>query len=162
MTVDTVFTVGDWIVHNAYGIGQIKKIEKKPIHGEKIRAFRVKIKDGFYWLPLKRADNPRVRRVVTKRKLRRAIRMINRKPKKMAKNYKTRNKRIKKDLESGSIYKMARLMRDLLALRETKNWNNTEKDAFDRMTELFAREYSICHDVNIGEARAEMAEIISD
>ena len=161
MTVDAVFAVGDWIVHNAYGVGQIKKIEKKPIHGEKIRAFRVKVKDGFYWLPLKRADNPRVRRVVTKRKLNRALRMITRKPKKMAKNYKARNKRIKKDLESGSIYKMARLMRDLLALRKTKKWNNTEKDAFDRMMELFARECSVCYDMPIEDGRAKIAEVIA-
>ena len=60
MALDTSFAVGDWIVHKWYGIGQIKKIEKKPIEGEKVRVFNVAIEDGAFFVPVNDEDNPRV------------------------------------------------------------------------------------------------------
>jgi RNA polymerase-interacting CarD/CdnL/TRCF family regulator len=162
MTVDTLYSVGDWIVHNYYGVGQIKKIEKKPIHGEKVRTFRVKTKDSVYWVPVKKSDNPRIRRVVNKAKLRRAIRTIKSKPQKMNKNYKTRNARIKKVFMSGSTQKMAKLLRDLLALRHQKKFNNTEKNAVEKIKERFIREYAICYEIPQQEATIKFSEITAE
>lgn len=161
MTVDTIFAVGDWIVHNNYGVGQIKKIEEKPIHGDKVKTFRVRTKDSVYWVPVKKSDNPRIRRVVNKRKLRRAIRTIKSKPQKMNKNYRSRNKRIKEVFLSGSIQKMAKLLRDLLALSKEKNFNMTEKKAVERLQERFIREYAICYEIPQQEATTKFREIIT-
>lgn len=161
MTVEAIYSVGDWIVHNFYGVGQIKKIEERPIHGEKVRTFRVRTKDSVYWVPVKKSDNPRIRRVVNKTKLRRAIRTLKSKPQKMNKNYKTRNARIRKVFLSGSIQKMAKLLRDLLGLRHEKKFNNTEKDAVEKIQERFIREYAICYEIPQEEASARFWEIIA-
>jgi RNA polymerase-interacting CarD/CdnL/TRCF family regulator len=160
MANEAIYSVGDWIVHNTYGVGQIKKIEKKPIHGEKVRTFRVRIKNGVYWVPVKEADTPNIRRVVNKRKLRRAIRAIHSKPKEMAKNYKTRNAKIKEIFLDGSLMKMARLLRDIIALSEQKKLNMTENSAVDKITERLSREYAVCYDVPIEEARREIQKSI--
>jgi len=160
MTAEAIYSVGDWIVHNYYGVGQIKKIEERPIHGEKVRTFRVRTKDSVYWVPVLNSDNPRIRRVVDKAKLRRAIRILKSKPQKMNKNYKTRNSRIKKVFLSGSIHKMAKLLRDLLSLRHEKKFNNTEKDAVEKIQERFIREYAICYEIPQEEASARFWEII--
>jgi len=161
MTVEAIYSVGDWIVHNNYGVGQIKKIEERPIHGEKVRTFRVKTKDSIYWVPVKKSDNPRIRRVVNKTKLRRAIRTLKSKPKKMNKNYRTRNAKIKEVFLSGSLQKMAKLLRDLLALRHEKKFNNTEKDAVEKIQERFIREYAICYEIPPEEASARFRDIIA-
>lgn len=153
MTVNTLYSVGDWIVHNRYGIGQIKAIQKIPIHGEEKQTFRVKTKDAEYWVPLENADNPRIRRVVTKQKLRRAMRILRGKPEKMAKNYKVRHAKIKKVFQNGSIYKMARLLRDLLNLKNDKKLNNTEYDAVQKLIGRFEREYAVCYEVPVVQAR---------
>lgn len=160
MTLESVYDIGDWIVHNNYGIGQIKKIEKKPIHGEKTKSFRVKTKTGVYWIPLKMEENPRIRRVVNKRKLNRALRTLQSKPGKMEKNYKARNKRIKEVFINGSIHKMAKLLRDLIGLRKTKKLNNTEIDAYDKLVTRLTREYQICHETSLDNAREKILEVI--
>ncbi len=162
MATEAVFTVGDWIVHNSYGVGQIKKIEEKPIHGEKVRTFRVKTKDSVYWVPVKKSDNPRIRRVVNKAKLKRAIRTMKSKPKPMAKNYKTRNARIRSDFESGSVQKMAKLLRDLLALGKKKKFNNTEKEAVEKIQDRIIREYAVCYEIPIEEASVKFWDIVSE
>jgi RNA polymerase-interacting CarD/CdnL/TRCF family regulator len=158
MSVDLTFDIGDWVVHNYYGVGQVKRIEKKPIHGEKVRTFRVKTKDSVYWIPVKKAENPRIRRVVDKRKLRRALRILSSKPEKMAKNYKTRNSHISEVFEDGSIREFMRLLRDLYALGETKKFNTTEKNAVDKLEERVAREYAACYEMSFEQAREKLEE----
>ena len=162
MTIDTVYNIGDWIVHNSYGIGQIKKIEKRPIHGEKTSTYRVKTRNGVYWIPLNLEKNPRIRRVVNKRKLNRALRMLKAKPKEMADNYKTRNKRIHQVFIDGSIYKMSRLLRDLIGLRQGKKLNNTELDAYDKLVTRLSREYQVCHEIPLDDAHQKILDVIEE
>jgi CarD family transcriptional regulator len=162
MSSDLIYDVGDWIVHNAYGVGQIKSIEKRPVHGEKVKTFKVKTKNATYWLPVQEADNSRIRRVVNKRKLRRAMRALRSKPEEMAENYKSRNAFIREVFQDGSFLKLARLLRDVLALREHKALNMTEKDAVEKITERFAREYAVCYDVPLTDARRKINETIQE
>ncbi len=156
MSVDITFDIGDWIVHNYYGVGQIIRIEKRPIHGEKVRTFRVQTKDCVYWVPVKKAVNPRIRRVVNKRKLRRALKLLKSRPAEMAKNYKTRHARISEVFEDGSIREFTKLLRDLYGLKGTKKLNNTEKDAVDKLEERLAREYAASYETSIEEARKKL------
>lgn len=158
MSVDITFEIGDWIVHNYYGVGQIKRIEKRPIHGERVKTFRVKTKDGVYWVPVRKMENPRIRRVVNKRKLRRALRVLNSKPEEMEKNYKTRHARISNVFEDGSIREFMKLLRDLYALRETKKLNNTEREAVDKLEERLTREYAASYEISIPDARKKLRE----
>ena len=155
------FTVGDWIVHNRYGIGEIKALEERPIHGESMDCFRVKTKDATYWLPIENANNDRTRRVVNKARFKRALDALKDQPKKMAKNYRTRNARIREIIyESGSLEKMAGLLRDLLALRKSKKLNTTEKNAVDKIRERMVREWSVSRDIPVEEARTKLQKIV--
>jgi RNA polymerase-interacting CarD/CdnL/TRCF family regulator len=36
------YSTGDWVVHLYYGVGQINRIEVKPILGEDTKCFKVK------------------------------------------------------------------------------------------------------------------------
>jgi RNA polymerase-interacting CarD/CdnL/TRCF family regulator len=155
------FEVGDWIVHNWYGVGEIRKVEERPIHGEELNCYRVETKDAIYWLPVENADNDRTRRVVNKSRFQKALRALKAKPEKMAKNYRTRNAHIKEVVfESGSLIKMAGLLRDLLALRKSKKLNNTEKGAVERIRERMVREWSACKDIPVEEARTKLQTIV--
>lgn len=159
-SLDT-FEVGDWIVHNWYGVGEIKKVEERPIHGEEIDCYRVKTKDAIYWLPIENAVNDRTRRVVNKSRFRKAMKALKGKPKEMAKNYRTRNARIKEVVfESGSLIKMAGLLRDIMALRKNKKLNNTEKMAAENIRERIVREWSACKEIPVEEARGKFEKIM--
>lgn len=159
-TLET-FEVGDWIVHNHYGVGEIKKVEERPIHGEDTECFRVETSDATYWLPVDNAENARTRRVVNKARFQRALRALKGKPKEMAKNYRTRNAKIREVLyESGSLEKMAALLRDLLNLREKKKWNNTEKDAVEKIRKRMVREWSASRDIPVEEAKTKLQTIV--
>lgn len=154
------FEVGDWIVHNWYGVGEIKNVEERKIHGEKIECYRVKTKDAVYWLPIENADNDRTRRVVNKSRFKKALNTLKGKPQDMPKNYRTRYAQIKEIYESSSLVKMAALLRDLLALRKKKNLSDTEKVAVENLKERIVREWSVCRDIPVKDARTKLQQIV--
>ena len=44
---------GDWIVHQRYGVGEVRAIDKKKLAGKERKYFRVKTQKGAtYWLPI--------------------------------------------------------------------------------------------------------------
>ena len=65
------YSIGQWVVHSQYGVGQIKQIERVPLHGnmeEKEKCFTVQTKEGVFWFPVNQNDNPRVRPITSEKK----------------------------------------------------------------------------------------------
>lgn len=155
-----MYQTGDWIVHTAYGVGQIRKVEKKPIHGEVVKVFRVKTRDSIFWLPIKNADNDRIRRIAGKKKLKNALDRLGTEPEKIGKNYRSRNNHISEVFSTDSIIKKVDLLRDLLGLRKRKVWSNTENDAAMKIFNQLANEYSIVHEISTSEAQKRINALV--
>jgi RNA polymerase-interacting CarD/CdnL/TRCF family regulator len=159
---DQNYSEGDWIVHCTYGVGQIKTVEEKPIHGENVRVFRVKTQNSIYWLPVKKADNTRIRRITNKEKLAEALAQLGTEPEEMGSDYRARNDHIKEAFANGSIEKSVELLRDLMGLREIKAWSNTENDAANTIFHQLASEYSVIYEIPIEQAREEINAVICE
>ncbi len=157
---DFMFQKGDWIVHTAYGVGQIRKIEKKPIHGEMVNVFRVKTKDSVYWLPVANAGNDRIRRIADRQNLEKALKQLNAKPREIGTDYRTRNNHIAEVFSQGSIQSKVELLRDLMGLRQEKVWSNTENDAANTIFEQLSSEYSVICEVSLDEARDQLNQLV--
>ena len=62
MTSDqSVYSIGDWIVHVYYGVGQILSKENMTLEGTRQMYFRIKTENSSYLLPLTKIDLNRVR-----------------------------------------------------------------------------------------------------
>ena len=48
MEQEIQISIGEWVVHSHYGVGQIKKTELMPLHGEQTACFMVQVKDGVF------------------------------------------------------------------------------------------------------------------
>lgn len=154
------FAQGDWIVHNAYGVGQIRKIEEKPIHGEMVSVFRVKTRNSIYWLPIENVDNSRVRAISDEAKIHDALQQIEDTPHEIGSDYRARNHHISEVLQHGTLLLKVELLRDLLALRQEKVWSNTENDAANTLFDQLTSEYSVVQNVPIEAAREEINQRI--
>ena len=150
------FGKGDWIVHSAYGVGQIRMIEQKPIHGEIVSVFRVKTRNSIYWLPIENADNSRVRAIADEEKINDALLQIQDTPHEIGSDYRARNNHINEILQHGTLLSKVELLRDLLALRQEKVWSNTENDAANTLFDQLTSEYSVVQKVPIETAREEI------
>jgi RNA polymerase-interacting CarD/CdnL/TRCF family regulator len=136
------YSIGDWVVHLTYGVGQIKKIENKPIHGKSVKCFRVKTKDGAFWFPKNPDNNPRIRPISSKdtiKQVREELQIYNGDldlDRKMWKN------RIKEVYSRDNLIEISQLVRDLTILKTQRKLNQTEEKALNNFTDRLILEWS--------------------
>jgi len=156
------YAIGDWIVHLTYGVGQVKKLEKKPIGGADRLCYRVRTEDGVFWLPTDNADNERVRPVASPKRIQRALQALKRAPRKMAANFMSRRKRIKEVTFDGDLNTDLKLVRDLNARQFKKGLNATEQEAFNTIVKRFLQEWSLSKGIEIEEARQMLEDFLRE
>jgi RNA polymerase-interacting CarD/CdnL/TRCF family regulator len=154
------YSIGDWIVHLHFGVGQIKKTEVKTLQGESIECFKVQTKAGTYWLPCDQEDNPRVRPITSREGLKRGLEILNKQPRHIDADYKQVKKQIDKVRSDGSFVSIARLVRDLSARSMVKPQNTLEEQTLKSFKERFLKEWSLCMEISVAAVQSQFHNII--
>lgn len=157
-----MYAKGDWLVHPSYGIGQVKKIEKKKIEGQKIKFYRVEGDNTTFWLPVGKLENSRVRRLATRRQFRGAIKLLKKTPREMDPDHLKRRTRIKEVMSTGSLRAVVRAIRDLSARDSEKRLSDTERRALEQFIDTLVEEWAITEEIDEHEARTELQEMLDD
>lgn len=138
------YTTGDWVVHTFYGIGQIEGVEEKDISGDEALYYRIQTDDSIYWMPVDQIGSDLIRRIADEEEIENVITILNRKPKEMASNHKTRKSRIRQTKLLNTPVAFARLVRDLRARQLMKGKLNLhERNEFDQFKKRLAEEWAI-------------------
>lgn len=156
------FSRGDWIVHAQYGVGQIKKIEKKRVHGEKVRCYRVRTEQSTFWIPLESEIDGRMRPMISEGEFKDVIKAIKKPPKEMADNHRKRKKRIREVMSDLSLVSTAKLIRDLWGRKNRDRLNDTEERAFRKLTDRLLREWAISQEISEKEAQKELYGLLGE
>ena len=151
---------GDWLVHPSYGIGQVKKIEKKKIEGRKIEFYRVEGENVTYWLPVGELQASRVRRLASKKEFRKAIKLLKRSPKMMDPDHTKRRSRIKDVMATGSLRAVVRTIRDLKARDLEKRLSDTERRSLEQFIDTLVEEWAIAEEIDQHDARTELQTML--
>lgn len=154
------YALGDWVVHLHYGMGQIEKTEIKPVHGEKVKCFRVQTKNGVFWFPAGQDNNPRIRPVASRERLKRGLEILNKPPRNFDADYKEIKKRINDVKSEGSIVSIARLLRDLSARSAVKKLNDLEEQTLRSFTKQFLKEWTMCMGISTDTAQEQLQTIL--
>lgn len=155
-----MFIKGSWIVHVYYGVGQIKRLEKKALDGKKTIYYRVEGKDGTFWLPVNKADTKRVRPIASKRQLNSAIKAIKEEPRKFTEDYKQRQILMNESKSQGTLLETACLVRDLSHWEANKNLNLSEKETLEYLKNRLSMEWSVVSNIKQQEASAKLNELL--
>ena len=142
MDSNGLYSINDWVVHTYYGVGQIKQIETKPIHGEATKCFKVKTKDCTYWFPTTDDDNPRIRPIATKDIIHKAIKNLRRKSNKLEADKGYWKKRIDEVHSNSDLLSISILIRDLSEQQVVRKLNQTEEGALEHFKERLLREWA--------------------
>lgn len=152
---------GDWVVHAYYGVGQIKKIERKAISGEETDYYRIKTADSVYWMPVEQIDSDVLRPLSDRQEMKRAIDALQKPAEEMSSNYKVRQSRIKEVRSRNSPRAIARLVRDLRARRREKGiLNSTERSAFRKLKQRLAYEWAVVKGGDPDEVAIELERML--
>lgn len=156
------YSKGDWLVHPSYGIGQVKKVEKKRIEGKKIEFYRVEGENTTYWLPVGELEASRVRRLASRRQFRKAIKLLKQTPREMDPDHLKRRSRIKEVMSTGSLRAVIRAIRDLSARDTEKRLSDTERRSLEQFIDGLVEEWAITEGIEVHEARSELQEMLEE
>ena len=156
------YSIGEWVVHNQYGVGQIKKTEVMPLHGEQTECFKVQVKDGSFWFPTDSLDNPRIRPVASEEIVSKVIKNLRRKPSNLIQNKKYWTQRIKDVSLHDDLLSISHLIRDLSAQKALKRLNDSHIRALSKFKERLLLEWTAISSGDIKEIRSQFNKHISE
>jgi len=159
---EQVFSEGDWVFHLYHGVGQVEGIEEKILDGESQVYYKVKARNGVFWVPVNKAESDRIRRVASEEELQNALDILQSPPEKMAPKHTTRKSRITQVTKDGDLEGFCALLRDLQAKRTSDKLNTTEQRAHRKLKKKIASEWSATRDIPLQEAKKKLNKILRD
>lgn len=159
---DIRLKAGDFIVHAAHGIGQVKGTDIKELRGGKKTYYKIKTQDLIYWLSVENSNSDRVRGVCAPSTFSKALGLIKAKPGKLNNNFRIRVNQIKNELAKGSLTGNARLIRDLNARHAIKELHINELRILDKLKNNFISEYSVACELSPEEAENRLENALAE
>ncbi len=151
-----MFKVGDLAVYPAHGVGVIESIESKEIGGcqQDFYIMRILENDMIIMIPTCNAESVGLRQLISPEDVPKIFKIL--KSREVSVDGQTWNRRYREYMEkikTGSVFELARVLRDLSVLREDKDLSFGERKMLDTARSLLIKELSIAQ--NVDEAKIE-------
>jgi CarD family transcriptional regulator len=159
---DHMFEVGDKAVFPGHGVGIIEAIETKQILGKNQIFYILRILDNgmTIMIPRDNVDAVRLRGVIQKIEVPKVIHIL--KDRAVTIDNQTWNRRYREYMEkinTGSIFEIAEVLRDLHLLKAEKELSFGERKIMDMAKNLLVKELAIARDVKESDVLREIKTI---
>jgi CarD family transcriptional regulator len=157
-----MFEIGDKAVYPGHGVGVIEAIETKQILGKKQIFYILRILDNgmTIMIPRDNVEAVRLRGVIRKIDVAKVIQIL--KDRDVTIDTQTWNRRYREYMEkinTGSIYEIAEVLRDLHLLRAEKELSFGERKIMDMAKNLLVKELAIARDRKESDVLREIKTI---
>ena len=157
-----MFEVGDKAVYPGHGVGVIEAIEAKQILGKKQIFYILRILDNgmTIMIPRDNVEAVKLRGVIRKIDVAKVIHIL--KDRDVTIDTQTWNRRYREYMEkinTGSIYEIAEVLRDLHLLRAEKELSFGERKIMDMAKNLLVKELAIARDKKESDVLREIKTI---
>ncbi len=141
-----MFKIGDLAVYPAQGVGIIESIEQREVMGSSQEFYIMKIlgNNMRIMIPLNSANSVGLREIIAREEIPKIYAIL--KDKDISIDKQTWNKRYRDYLEkikTGSVYEVARVLRDLCVLKVDKDLSFGERKMMDTAKNLLIKEISV-------------------
>jgi CarD family transcriptional regulator len=157
-----MFEIGDKAVYPGHGVGVIEAIESKQISGSEQIFFILRIVDNgmTIMIPKDNVEAVGLRGVIRKLDVTKVIHIL--KDRDVTIDNQTWNRRYREYMEkinTGSIYEIAEVLRDLHLLKAEKELSFGERKIMDMAKNLLVKELAIARDVRESDILREIRTI---
>lgn len=157
-----MFKIGDKAVYPGHGVGIIDAIESKRISGKEHTFYILRILENgmTIMIPRDNVEAVRLREVIRKIDVSKVIHIL--KDRDVTVDNQTWNRRYREYMEkinTGSIYEIAEVLRDLHLLKADKELSFGERKIMDMAKNLLVKELAIARDVKESDILKEINTI---
>ncbi len=154
--MEIMLKVGDKAVYPGHGVGQITSIEDKDIMGNKLTFYSMEIMESGtkIMIPKNRLKSVGIRPVASKKQAEEVMDILSNTDleeedsKTTGKNWQKRHQSYMDKIKTGSIYEIAKVIRDLNQIKEGKDLSYGEKKMMNKAKNMLYSELSLTMDKN--------------
>jgi CarD family transcriptional regulator len=156
------FRIGDKAVYPAHGVGVIEGIEEREIAGTTQTFYVLKIMENgmTIMVPTSNADNIGMREVIAADKIHQVYDILQERDVKL--DSQTWNRRYREymgKIKTGSVFEVAKVLRDLSILKTTKSLSFGERKMFDIAKSLLVKELAVSKAAPEEDIEAQIIEM---
>ena len=157
-----MFDIGDKAVYPGHGVGVIEAIESKAISGREQLFFILRILDNgmTIMIPTENVDVVGLRGVIPSMEIPRVFQIL--KERRVSLDNQTWNRRYREYMEkinTGSIFSIAEVLRDLQVLKMGKDLSFGERKILDTAENLLVKELAVARDIKESDVLMEIRKI---
>ena len=159
------FKVGDFVVHPAYGIGHIVKVEEKQFPKKSAMRLYYQVtmpNRNTMWTPVEAQGACGLRLVTTKNDLDQYRKLLKSRPVRPGRNHNPRYLELVSRLKQGSFRVTCEVVRDLTLSNRRKPLGITNKTILRRTQERLYQEWATAADISVAEATKEINALLQE
>lgn len=158
-----MFTIGALAVYPAHGVGIIESIQDREVAGllQRFYIMRLLDTDMIIMIPTQNAKNIGLRTVIDRTCVTEVFEILKERPTRL--NHQTWNRRYRDymdKIKTGSLYRVAEVLRDLTLLKLEKELSFGERKMLDTAKNLLVKELSLVNNKEEDEIEAELQELL--
>jgi CarD family transcriptional regulator len=158
------FKVGENAVHPHHGVGEVTAVETKEIAGYKKTFYILRIVDSGMkvMVPTDAADRVGLRGIISKKEADKVIGVLREATVVAASQpWNRRHREYVEMLKSGSLFEVAKVLRDLTRLKTDKDLSFGERRLLDQARSLLVTELALARKVKEDRVEAEIQTILA-
>ena len=158
-----MFQIGALAVYPAHGVGIIESIQEREVAGFLQRFYIMRLIDTemIIMIPLQNARHIGLRTVIDPDSVTEVLDILKERPTRL--NHQTWNRRYRDYMEkikTGSLYRVAEVLRDLTLLKLEKELSFGERKMLDTAKNLLVKELSLVNNKEEDEIEAQLQELL--
>ncbi len=156
------FKVGDKVVYPAHGVAEVVSIEKRDIGGDLQMFYMLKIMENGMrvMVPMTNVDQVGMREIVSSDEADKVFDVLKKREKMMeSTTWNRRHREYMDKIKTGSVFEVAKVLRDLYVLKGDKELSFGERKMLDTARSLLVREISISKGITQEEVETKFRAI---
>ena len=156
------FKVGDKAVYPAHGVAEVVAIERKEISGHEMVFYVLKILDNGMkvMIPTSNVKAVGMREIISTTEAEEVFKILRKKEKVVeSTTWNRRDREYMEKIKTGSVFEVAKVLRDLYLLKGDKDLSFGERKMLDTARSLLVKEISIAKQMSEDEVETEFRTI---
>ena len=162
MSQTSEFVVGSNVVYPGHGVGEVTAIETKEIMGSKHVFYSIRIHETGMkiMVPKSNVTNVGLRPIISKNEAGKVMEILKQKNVKIDnQTWNRRYREYKEKIDTGSVYEIAEVLRDLFLLKVDKELSFGERQMLDKARNFLLKELSLTTPTNELSQQDDVKEI---
>ena len=155
------FKTGDWVVHCVHGLGQVQALEERVTEKKSVLYYAIQLANLTIWVPADENEKSRLRRPIDESGFQELLATLAKPAEPLPTDRRQRSLQLLDLMKDGSAGSLCRVVRDLSAYRQARNWNEYDHELLRRAEKLLIGEWSFVRSLSLVEAEVELHKSLS-